>query len=84
MPLEELVRLGYLPEATFHDTSAAGAILRGELKLPRGAYVDALHDMLTSHQCRACGLTSYNDNDVRHSYCGACHHFCKDSGDCLK
>jgi hypothetical protein len=48
---------------------------------PPAVYYNAINAMLTSHTCRACGMTSYNENDVRHSYCGRCHHFCKQSGE---
>lgn len=26
-------------------------------------------------QCLTCGLISYNPNDIRERYCGACHRF---------
>lgn len=29
--------------------------------------------MAESFTCPSCGATSYNPNDIRHSYCGACH-----------
>ena len=28
---------------------------------------------LSSYTCPLCGRTSYNPNDVREQYCGACH-----------
>lgn len=28
-----------------------------------------------SIKCRVCGLTSGNENDVKHKYCGNCHKF---------
>jgi hypothetical protein len=30
---------------------------------------------LPSITCPRCGRTSYNPNDIRERYCGACHHF---------
>jgi hypothetical protein len=53
----------------------------GPPKAEAKPYVDALHEMLTSHTCHACGRTSFNENDARHGYCGWCHHFCRDAGE---
>lgn len=35
-----------------------------------------------SFTCPACGKTSYNPNDAREGYCGACHAFTGRSGHC--
>jgi hypothetical protein len=75
-------RMIVLPDvgmATFHDTEMARVeAIRDN---PQAMYLDAMAAMLTSHTCRACGRTSYNENDVKYKYCGYCHHFCRDAGE---
>jgi hypothetical protein len=43
-------------------------------------YLDTMATMALKHTCTTCGRTSSNPNDVKHGYCGACHHFCKERG----
>jgi hypothetical protein len=43
-----------------------------EQPVPDEAYVNAIRP---SFQCPKCGAVSYNPNDVRERYCGACHKF---------
>lgn len=60
-----------------------GHLTCGRLECPEGAareidrarWVADRFKELISYSCPRCGRTSYNPNDRRERYCGACHRF---------